>query len=87
MEKQILEMLAEIQKEQKAFREELKQMREEQAEFREETRVGFSEVNNRLDRIEKRLDGTGYQFKQVRVEDLKKRLTTVESDMYRMKRQ
>ncbi|OSX90269.1 hypothetical protein S3E15_01833 [Bacillus mycoides] len=86
MEKQILEMLVQIQKEQKEFREDLKQMREELAEFREETRVGFSEVNNRLDRIEKRLDGDGYQFKQVKVEELKKRLTTVESDMYRMTR-
>ncbi|PGS40126.1 hypothetical protein COC58_18160 [Bacillus cereus] len=87
MEKQILEMLTEIQKEQKAFRDELKQMREEQAEFREEARVSFSEANKRLDRIEKRLDGAGYQSEQVRVKDLNKRLTTVESDMYRMKRQ
>ncbi|PGT19305.1 hypothetical protein [Bacillus cereus] len=73
MEKQILEMLAEMQK--------------EQTEFREEVRASFSEVNNRLDRIEKRLDGAGYRFDQVRVEDLNKRLTTVESDIYRMKRQ
>ncbi|PEK31562.1 hypothetical protein [Bacillus pseudomycoides] len=73
MEKQILEMLAEMQK--------------EQTEFREEVRASFSEVNNRLDRIEKRLDGAGYLFDQVRVEDLNKRLTTVESDIYRMKRQ
>ncbi|WJE54843.1 hypothetical protein QRE66_11830 [Bacillus cereus] len=86
MEKQILEMLTEMQKEQREFRDELKQMREEQAEFREEVRASFSEVNNRLDRIEKRLDGAGYQFKQVRVEDLKKRLTTVESDIYRITR-
>ncbi|QWH95532.1 hypothetical protein [Bacillus mycoides] len=86
MEKQILEMLVQIQKEQKEFREDLKQMREELAEFREEVQVSFSEVNKRLDRIEKRLDGSGYQSEQVRVEDLKKRLTTVESDMYRMKR-
>lgn len=72
MEKQILEMLAEIQK--------------EQEKFREEVRASFSEVNKRLGRIEKRLDGDGYQFKQVRVEDLKKRLKTVESDIYRMTR-
>ncbi|MDC2863491.1 hypothetical protein [Bacillus sp. BP-3] len=72
MEKQILKMLEEMQK--------------EQAEFREEVRIGFSEVNSRLDRIEKRLDGTGYQSKQVRVEDIKKRLTTVESDIYRITR-
>ncbi|PEJ37273.1 hypothetical protein [Bacillus pseudomycoides] len=72
MEKQILKMLEEIQKEQK--------------EFREETRASFSDANNRLDRIEKRLDGAGYQFEQVRVKDLNKRLTTVESDMYRMTR-
>ncbi|PFJ46157.1 hypothetical protein COI99_26260 [Bacillus cereus] len=74
MEKQILEMLTEIQKEQKAFREELKQMREEQVEFREEVQVSFSDVNKRLDRIEKRLDGAGYQSEQVRVEDIKKDL-------------
>ncbi|MFI8708473.1 hypothetical protein ACIGHG_15660 [Bacillus sp. NPDC077411] len=72
MEKQILEMLVEMQKEQK--------------EFQEETRVSFSDVNNRLDRIEKRLDGAGHQSEQVRVEDIKKRLTTVESDIYRMTR-
>ncbi|WP_180229362.1 hypothetical protein [Bacillus pseudomycoides] len=46
MEKQILEMLAEMQKEAK--------------EFREEVRASFSEVNERLERIEKRLDGAGY---------------------------
>ncbi|MDZ4427301.1 hypothetical protein ORL82_23715 [Bacillus cereus] len=87
MEKQILEMLTKIQKEQKVFRDELKQMREEQAEFRGEVQVNFSEVNNRLDRIEKRLDGSGYQSEQVRVKDLSKRLTTAESDMHRTKRQ
>ncbi|WP_243525692.1 hypothetical protein [Bacillus pseudomycoides] len=86
MEKQILEMLAEIQKEQEKFRDEQKQMREELTEFREEVRASFSEVNKRLGRIEKRLEGDGYQFKQVRVEDLKKRLKTVESDIYRMTR-
>ncbi|PER08886.1 hypothetical protein [Bacillus cereus] len=86
MEKQILELLDKMQKELAAFREDQKQMREELSEFREESRASFSEVNSRLERIEKRLDGAGYQSKQVRVEDIKKRLTTVESDMYRMTR-
>ncbi|PDZ73846.1 hypothetical protein [Bacillus pseudomycoides] len=86
MEKQILELLNKMQKELAAFREDQKQMCEELTEFREEVRASFSEINKRLGRIEKGIDGDGYQFKQVRVEDLKKRLTTVESDIYRMTR-
>lgn len=76
MEKQIIEMLTQMQK--------------EQQEFRHEVMERFYSVDSRLDRIEGLLKGAGYLFKGLtgnRLQDLTeidKRLRCIESDIYRM---
>lgn len=48
-----------MEKEMNQIIEMLKQMQDEQREFRKETQASFVEINTQLNRIEAKLDGAG----------------------------
>lgn len=76
MEKQIYELLLQMQKEQKDFREEMKS-------FKDDTMLSF-------DKIESLLSGVANQFevasknKDEDIAGISKRLSNIESDVYRI---
>lgn len=71
MENQVLNLLVEIKndmqemkKEMTGMKQEITGLNQEISGIKQEMKVGFEAVNTRLDRVEEKLDGIGYQFEQ-----------------------
>jgi hypothetical protein len=86
MEKQIIEMLMKMD-------ERFDRLEKRFDRLEKQVEEGFTSVNERLSRIEAKLEGAGYQFESVnesRIDDvafLLDKVNKLERELYRLKRQ